>query len=121
MFCIFYIIVHVLPIVHIKLQPYLFPARIDDGCNVDNWHVHDYCTGSSIPLLANHWYKQAPGSDPKSNSRDFAGIRIDILNSARVLRFLIHDLACGGSHNLGYYAFIWDTILHGNAGEFGKS
>jgi hypothetical protein len=23
-------------------------------------------------------------------------------------------------HNLGYHAFIWETILHGNAGEFGK-
>ena len=25
-----------------------------------------------------------------------------------------------GSHNLGYHAFVWETILHGNAGEFGK-
>jgi hypothetical protein len=34
--------------------------------------------------------------------------------------FPIHNLAGGGSHNLGYYAFMWETILHCNAGEFGK-
>ncbi len=94
---------------------------IDDGCDVDNWHVEDYRTGSSISLRADRWYyRQAPVSDTKSNSGDFAGIRINIWNRARVRRFLIHNLAGGGSHNLGYHAFIWETILHGNAGEFGK-
>ncbi len=29
-------------------------------------------------------------------------------------------LAGGGNHNLGYHAFVWETILHGDAGEFGK-
>ena len=24
------------------------------------------------------------------------------------------------SHNLGYHALLWETILHGNAGEMGK-
>jgi hypothetical protein len=33
-------------------------------------------------------------------------------------RFLVHSLAGGGS--LGYHAFVWETILHGNAGKFGK-
>ena len=32
----------------------------------------------------------------------------------------LHRLSRGGSHNLGYYALRWDTILHGNAGELGK-
>ena len=49
-----------------------------------------------------------------------AETRINIWNRARVRRFLIHNLASGGSHNLGYHAFIWETIQHGNAGEFGK-
>ena len=40
--------------------------------------------------------------------------------AARVRRFLVHNLAGGGSHNLGYHAFIWETVPHGNAGEFGK-
>jgi hypothetical protein len=82
--------------------------------------VEDYCTGSIISLRADRWYQQNPASDPKSNSGDFAVIRINIWNRARVRRFLIHNLAGGGSHNLGYHAFIWETILHGNAGEFGK-
>ena len=105
-FCIFYIILHFLHIVHIKLHVYIFPARIDDGCDVHNWHVEDFRTGSSISLRADRWYQQAPASDPKSNSRDFAGIRINIWNRARVLQFRIHNLAGGGSHNLGYHAFI---------------
>ncbi len=49
---------------------------------------------------ADRWYQQAPGSDSSSNSGDFAGIRINIWNRARVRRFLIHNLAGGGSHNL---------------------
>jgi hypothetical protein len=32
----------------------------------------------------------------------------------------MHNLVGGGSHNLGYHAFIWATILHGNAIESGK-
>ncbi len=34
--------------------------------------------------------------------------------------FLIHNLADGGSHKLGYHALVWGTILHGDAGEFGN-
>jgi hypothetical protein len=96
------------------------PARIEDGCDADNWHYEDYRTGNSVPLRADRWYQHAPESEPNSTSGDFAGIRINIWNRARVRRFLIHSLAGGGSHNLGYHAFIWETILHGNAGEFGK-
>jgi hypothetical protein len=35
------------------------------------------------------------------------------------LTFLIHNLAGGGSQNPGYHAFIWEMILHGNAGKGG--
>ena len=114
------IIVHFLHIIHINIFFYIFPARIDDGCDVDNWHVEDYRTGSSIPLRADRWYQHAPESAATSTSGDFAGIRINIWNRAKVRRFLLHSLAGGGSHNLGYHAFVWETILHGNAGEFGK-
>ena len=86
---------------------YIFPARIHDECDLDNWHVEDYRDGSSISLRAGRWYQQAPASDPKSNSGDFAGIRINVWNRARVRRFLIYNLAGGGSRNLGYHAFIW--------------
>ncbi len=72
------IILHMLHIVHFKSNVYIFPARINDGCDVDNWHVEDYSTGSSISLWADRWYRQAQASGPKSNSGDFAGIRINI-------------------------------------------
>ncbi len=119
-FAIFYIAVQILHIVYINWHFYIFPARIDDGCDADNWHYEDYRAGNSAPLRADRWYQQAPDSEPKSTSGDFAGIRINIWNRARVRRFLIDSLAGGDSHNLGYHAFIWETILHGNAGEFGK-
>jgi hypothetical protein len=111
---------HILHIVHINLQFYIFPARIDDGCYVGNWHVEDYRSGSSVPLRADRWYQYAPASDSKSTSGDVAGIPINIWNRAKIRRFLIHSLAGGGSHSLGYHAFIWETILHGSAGEFGE-
>jgi hypothetical protein len=53
-------------------------------------------------------------------SGDFAGIRINIWNQAKVRRFITHSLAGGGSHNLGFHALRWEMILHGNAGEMGK-
>ena len=37
-----------------------------------------------------------------------------------ITHFLIQNLASGGSHKLGYHAFVWETILHGNADEFGN-
>ena len=73
-----------------------------------------------MPLRADRWFQQAPGADPILTSGDFAGIRINIWNRAKVRRLLVHSLASGGSHNLGYYELRWDTILHGNAGELGK-
>ena len=73
-FCIFYIIVHILHIIHIKLHVCIFPARINDGCDVHNWHVEDYRTGSSISLRADRWYQQAPASDPAETLPEFESI-----------------------------------------------
>ncbi len=56
-------------------------------------------------------------SDEQYSKGDFSGIRINIWNSAKVRRFLVHTLRGGGSHNLGYHAMRWETITHG---EFGK-
>ena len=51
---------------------------------------------------------------------EFAGIRTNIWNQAKVRHFLTYSLAGGGNHNLGYHALRWEMILHGNAGEMGK-
>ena len=95
-------------------------ARLEDGFEIDDWHVTDFQTGASVPLRADCWYQDAPDSDPILTSGDFAGIRINIWNRAKVRRLLTHSLAGGGTHNRGYHAFRWEMILHGNAGEFGK-
>ena len=96
-----------------------FPARVDDGEEIDSWTVIDHRTGNSVPLRADRWYQSAPTSDPITSSGDFTGIRINIWNRAKVRRFMTHSLAGGGSHNLGYHALRWEMILHGNAGELG--
>jgi hypothetical protein len=98
----------------------LFPARIDDGDEVDDWDVTNPRTGERVPLRADRWYQSAPNQDPVTTSGDFAGIRINIWNRAKVRRFITHSLAGGGSHNLGFHALRWEMILHGNAGEMGK-
>ena len=95
----------------------LFLARIDDGVDEDDWHFHDYTTKRDLPLRADRWFQQ---SEEALSSGDFAGIRINIWNRAKIRRFLTHSLSGGGSHNLGYHAMRWETITHGNAGEFGK-
>jgi hypothetical protein len=96
----------------------LFPARIDDGNEVDDWHVMEHTTRTEVPLRADRWFQQ---SDEVLSSGDFAGIRINIWNRAKIRRFLVHhSLSGGGSHNLGYHALQWELILHGNAGEFWK-
>jgi hypothetical protein len=70
----------------------MFPARIDDGCDVNDWHVADYRTGPSIPLRADRWYQKASASDSKSNSGNFACIRINIWNHT-ILKYLLDKIA----------------------------
>jgi len=77
----------------------------------------DCATKTDVPLRADRWFQQ---SDEALSSGDYAGIRINIWNRAKIRRFLVHSLSGGGSHNLGYHAMRHDTITHGNAGEFGK-
>ena len=114
-FCI-YVIFCILCILFILI----FPARIDDGDDVDDWEVTDHRTGNRVPLRADRWYQRAPQADPIITNSDFAGIRINLWNRAMVRRFMTHSLAGGGSHNLGHHALRWEMILHGNAGEMGK-
>ena len=80
----------------------------------------DARTGTGVPLRADRWYQADPALGPIITSGDFCGIRINIWNRAKIRRFLTHKLAGGGIHNRGYHAFRWETILHGNAGEYGK-
>ncbi len=89
-------------------------ARIEDGDDEGNWHVKDHATKTDVPLRADRWFRR---SDEQYSNRDFSGIRINIWNSAKVRRFLVHG---GGSHNLGYHAIQWETITHGHGGESGK-
>jgi hypothetical protein len=79
----------------------LFPARIDDGEEEDDWHFQDFTTKTDLPLRADSWFKQ---SDEALSSRDFAGIHINIWNREKISLFLVHSLSGGGSHNLGYHA-----------------
>ena len=96
--------------------------RLEDGCEIDDWQVVDSRSGEGVPLRADCWYYAEPHSAKTITSGDFAGIHINIWNSAKTRRFSTHKLVQvgGGTHNSGYHAFRWETILHGNAGEFGK-
>ena len=76
----------------------MFPARIDDGMEEDDWHYQDCATKTDVPLRADRWFQQ---SDEALSSGDYAGIRINIWNRAKICRFLVHSLSGGGSHNLG--------------------
>jgi hypothetical protein len=67
----------------------------------DNWHPQDYATRTDVPLRADRWFQQ---SDEALSSGDFAGIRINIWNRAKIRQLLVHSLSGGGSHNLGYHA-----------------
>jgi hypothetical protein len=77
----------------------------------------DHATRTNVPLRADRWFEQ---SDEVLPSGDFAGIRINIWNRAKIRQFLVHSLRGGGCLNLGYHAMRWETITHGNAGELGK-
>ena len=90
-------ILYVFEIIFILLD---FPARVDDGEEIDSWTVIDHRTGNSVPLRADRWYQSAPTSDPITSSGDFTGIRINIWNRAKVRRFMTHSLAGGDNHNL---------------------
>ena len=52
-------ILYVFEIIFILLD---FPARVDDGEEIDSWTVIDHRTGNSVPLRADRWYQSAPTS-----------------------------------------------------------
>ncbi len=58
-------------------------------------------------LRADRWFQQDPTSDPIKSSGDFAGVRINIWNRAKVRRFITHSMAGGGSHKLGYQLVLY--------------
>ena len=97
-------------------------ARIEDGSEVDNGIKidHRHKTGFSIPLRVDNWFQRHPISDPEVKSSDYAVIRVNIWNRAKIRRFLRHTPVGGDSLNLGYNALRWEMILHGNAGQIGK-
>jgi hypothetical protein len=116
-FCIHSILLHILHIIMINPS---VTARLEDGCEIDDWQVVDSRTGEGVPLRADRWYDADPHSTKILTSGNFAGIHINIWNRAKIRRFSTHKLVGGGTHNRGYHAFRWETILHGNAGELGK-
>ncbi len=47
----------------------------------DNWTIMDHATRTNVPLRADCWFEQ---SDKVLSSGDFAGIRINIWNYAKI-------------------------------------
>ena len=97
------------------------PARIDDKdpkFYEDDWFVLDKRLGQKVPVRANRWYQ----SDPSESMQEKVcpDIRCNIWERAKVRRDMTHSLSSGSSHNIGYDAFQWESILHGDAGYFGK-
>ena len=97
----------------------LYPARIDDedpGYEEDFWEQVNRRTGSNEQLRADRWFRDDPAQEA---SRDLWGIRCHIWERAKKRSLITHRLAGGGNHNLGYDALMWESILHGNCGEYG--
>ena len=97
------------------------PARIEDedpGYGSDCWTYHDSRSGSTMPLRADRRYRTPP--EEEVDGQDCSGIRCQIWERARIRSLMTHRLSGGGSHNLGYDAFPWEMIVHGNCGEYGR-
>lgn len=129
-----YVYLHILHILHISTYVYIYytdksilgpmrfcSARIEDedpGYGSDAWTTQDDRTGESVLLRADRWYRTPP--DEEIDGNDCSGIRCQIWERARVRSLITHRLSGGGSHNLGYDAFPWEMIVHGNCGEYGR-
>jgi hypothetical protein len=86
------------------------------GYEEDFWEEINRRTGQNEPLRPDRWYRDDPD---KEVSRDLWGIRCHIWERAKKRSLITHRLAGGGNHNLGYDALMWDSILHGDCGEYG--
>ncbi len=87
---IFVHVQHIEHILHITVMNCFFPCT-NWSWQWRGWRPSSQITKQSVPLRADCWNQQAPGSDesdPISTSRDSAGIRIDrcSLGSARLDR-----------------------------------
>ena len=78
----------------------------------------DARTGETLPLRADRWYRTPP--EEVIDGGDCSGIKCQIWERARVRSLMTHRLSGGGPHNLGYDAFPWEMIVHGNCGEYGR-
>ena len=124
--CIFSIfsklcILYILRIFYCILKTLLLPARIDDKdpeFYEDDWFVLDKRLGQKVPVRADRWYQSDPSESMQEKVRP--DIRCNIWERAKVRRDMTHSLSSGSSHNIGYDAFQWESILHGDAGYFGK-
>ena len=95
----------------------MLPARIDDKdpeFYEDDWFVLDKRLGQKVPVRADRWYPSDPSESMQEKVRP--DIRCNIWERAKVRRDMTHFLSSGSSHNIGYDAFQWESILHDDAG-----
>ena len=118
-----YKILHILLILHIYciVTRFWLPARVDDedpDLSDDDWFVMDKRLGQEVRVRADRWYQ----SDPSEALQEKVcpDNRCNIWERAKVRRDMTHSLTSGSSHNIGYDAFQWESILHGDAGHYGK-
>ena len=102
-----------------------FSARIDDkdpGFESDQWNIDSNGSGGQQPLRADRWYKSGANTGSDSDSdHDCSGIRYNLWHRAKSRRLLTHRLSGGDrkGESRGYCAVSWESILHGDVGEYG--
>ena len=97
------------------------PARIDDGdpdFDEDDWFLLNRRLGEQVRVRADRWYQSDPSDSEQEKIRP--DIRCNIWERATVRRDMLHSLSSGETHNSGYDALQWESILHGDAGVYGK-
>ena len=107
--------------IYIVIRISYHPARIEDedpGYGSDAWEFEDARSGQFVPLRADRWYRTPP--EEEIDGKDCSGIKCQIWERARVRSLMTHRLSGGGAHNLGYDAFPWEMIVHGNCGAYGR-
>ena len=97
------------------------PARIDDGdpdFDEDDWFLLNRRLGEQVRVRADRWYQSDPSDSEQEKVRP--DIRCNIWERATVRRDMLHSLTSGSVNNSGYDALQWESILHGDAGVYGK-
>ena len=73
-------------------------------------------------MRTDRWYKSGANTGSDSDSdHDCSGIRCNLWHRAKSRRLLTHRLAGGDrrGESRGYFAVSWESILHGDVGEYG--